>query len=134
MVTGSGKIIAADVQEGMLGKVRNKIKGTELEQRIELHKCEENKIGVAEHVDFVLAFYMIHEVPSQENLFRELKSVLKPGGQLFIIEPLFHVSKKSFEKMIERITNLGFEFKSRPKVFFSRAVLLTNSTRQSQNN
>lgn len=130
MVTGSGKIIAADLQEGMLGKVRNKIKGTEIERRIELHKCEENKIGVAERVDFALAFYMIHEVPSQENIFRELKSILKPNGQLFIIEPLFHVSKKSFEEMIERITNLGFEIISRPKIFFSRAVLLTKKGKE----
>ena len=125
MVTDSGKIIAADVQEGMLEKVRNKIKGTELEQRIELHKCEENKIGAAEHVDFALAFYMIHEVPSQENLFEELKSILKPNGQLFIVEPLFHVSKKSFEGMLTKITNIGFEIMERPKIFFSGAVLLT---------
>jgi len=125
MLSGSGKIIAADLQEGMLEKVRNKIKGTELEQRIEIHKCAENKIGVTEHVDFVLAFYMIHEVPNHEDLFGELKSILKPTGQLFIVEPLMHVSKKSFEEMIGKITDIGFEIIDKPKVFFSRAVLLT---------
>ena len=52
----SGKVIAADLQEGMLEKVIKKIKGTELEQIIEIHKCENTKIGVAEKVDFVLAF------------------------------------------------------------------------------
>ena len=122
----SGKVIAADSQEGMLEKVNNKIKGTKLEQRIMIHKCEENKIGVTENVDFVLAFYVIHEVPNQEKLFEELNSILKRNGQLFIAEPPFHVSTKSFEEMISRATSRGFEIIDRPRVFFSRTVLLTN--------
>lgn len=125
MLTNSGKVIAADLQEGMLEKVNKKIKGTELEHRIELHKCGSNKIGVIENVDFVLVFYMIHEVTNKDMLLEELKSILKPNGKIYIIEPKFHVSKKSFEAMIERIESLGFEIIERPKVFFSRAVLLT---------
>ncbi len=72
MVGESGRIIAADLQEGMLQKVRDKIKGTELEKRLTLHKCEENRIGVSEHVDFSLLFFMVHEVPNKEALFREI--------------------------------------------------------------
>jgi ubiquinone/menaquinone biosynthesis C-methylase UbiE len=125
MLKDSGKVIAADLQEGMLEKVTKKIKGTELEQRISIHKCQEDRIGVTENVDFVLVFYMIHEVPDQDNLLRELKSILKPEGKIFIIEPKFHVSKKSFEEMINKIKDIGFEIIDRPKVFISRAALLT---------
>ena len=122
----SGKVIAADLQEGMLEKVRQKIKGTELEQRIELHKCQDDNIGVTENVDFVLAFYMIHEVPDQDKLFEELKSILKPNGKIFIVEPKFHVSKKSFENMIDRVKSIGLEIIDGPKLFLSRTVVLTN--------
>jgi ubiquinone/menaquinone biosynthesis C-methylase UbiE len=125
LLNDTGKVIAADLQEGMLEKVNNKIKGTKLEQRIELHKCRGNETGITEYVDFVLCFYMIHEVPNQENLFNELKSLLKPDGKVFIIEPKFHVSKRAFEKMIVSLKNTGFEILDRPKVFFSRAVLLS---------
>ena len=125
MLNNSGKVIAVDLQEGMLEKVKNKIIGTEIEKRIEIHKCEEKKIGVTEMVDFILAFYMIHEVPDQDNLFKELKSILKPGGKIYIIEPKFHVSKKSFDCMISKLDTVGFDLIDRPKVFFSRAVLLT---------
>lgn len=121
----SGKVIAADLQKGMLEKVSNKIKGKEFEHSIEIHQCEEDKIGVTEKVDFVLAFYMIHEVPNQDSLFRELKSILKPNGKILIIEPKIHVSKKSFGAMINRIRDIGFNVTDGPKVFFSRAVLLT---------
>ncbi len=37
MVGKSGRVIAADLQEGMLQKLREKIQGTALEERITLH-------------------------------------------------------------------------------------------------
>jgi ubiquinone/menaquinone biosynthesis C-methylase UbiE len=105
----SGKVIAADLQDGMLEKINKKIRGTKLEQRIELHKCQSNRIGVVEKVDFVLAFYMIHEVQNQDNLFKELKSILKPNGKIYIIEPKIHVSGKSFKEMIFKTEDIGFQ-------------------------
>ena len=69
MVNESGKVIAADLQEGMLKRVTRKIKGTELEQRVMLHKCQDGTIGITEKVDFIFAFYMVHEVPDQDRLF-----------------------------------------------------------------
>jgi hypothetical protein len=65
MVGKSGRVIASDLQEGMLQKIRDKIHGTEFEERITLHQPPKGRIGVSENVDFVLAFYMIHEVPNQ---------------------------------------------------------------------
>jgi ubiquinone/menaquinone biosynthesis C-methylase UbiE len=124
MLNSSGKVIAADLQEGMLDKVRRKIKGTALEQRIELHKCDADSIDVSDTVDFILCFYMVHEVPDQYNLFKELKSILRPEGKLYIIEPKFHVTKKSFNEMVNKLDNIGFEVIESPKVFFSRTVLL----------
>ena len=121
-----GKVIAADLQEGMLEKLNNKIKGTVLEQRVELHKCQNDTIDVTEKVDFVLAFYMVHEVPNQDKLLNELHTVLNPGGKILIIEPKFHVSKKAFEEMIEKARNIGFVSAGSPKVFFSRTILLAN--------
>ena len=125
MLNNSGKIVAVDLQQGMLEKVKDKIKGTSLEKRIELHKCQEEKIGIEEKFDFVLAFYMVHEVPDQDKLFNEVRSQLNPLGKFLIVEPKFHVSSKSFEEMIHRSKTVGFEIADRPKVFFSRAVLLT---------
>jgi ubiquinone/menaquinone biosynthesis C-methylase UbiE len=127
LVGNSGKVIAADLQDGMLNKVKSKIIGTELENRIELHKCEEIKIGVKQRVDFALCFWMVHEVPDQEKLLNELKSILKPNGKIFIIEPKFHVSKEAFNEMINLIRKTGLDIIEYPKVFYSRTVVLTNS-------
>lgn len=124
LLNGSGKVIAADLQDGMLEKVRQKIRGTELEQRIETHRCQSTTIGVDEKVDFILAFYMVHEVPDQEKLFQEFRSILKSDGKVLIVEPNFHVNRKSFETMLEIASSKGFEINDRPKSFLSRAVLL----------
>jgi ubiquinone/menaquinone biosynthesis C-methylase UbiE len=124
LVGKSGRVIASDLQEGMLQKLRKKIQGTELEERITLHKCEKNKTGLAEEVDFVLAFYMIHEISDLEEFFNEIKSILKSNGELFIVEPPFHVSKKAFEGTIKKAREAGFTLIERPKVRFGRTVVL----------
>ena len=108
----------------MLEIVKNKIKGTELEERVILHRCEDDKIGVFDKFDFILAFYMVHEVPDQKKLFDELRSILKLNGKLYIIEPKFHVTKKMFKDMVGLLEDSGFQINERPKIFFSRAVLL----------
>ncbi len=124
MVGSSGKVIAADLQKGMLEKLKEKIKGTELEKRITLHKCEEDKIGLTENVDFVLTFYVVHEIPDQDKLFAEIETLLKPNGQILIVEPPFHVSKSAFENTIQKARAAGFTEVERPKVLFNKAVIL----------
>jgi len=125
LVGEDGRIISADLQQGMLEKTNKKIRGTYLEPRVKIHKCQDNKIGVSEKVDFVLAFWMVHEVPDQQRLFDELKSILKPNGRIWIIEPKIHVRKRSFIKMILLCESAGFEIIERPKVCLSRTVLLS---------
>jgi ubiquinone/menaquinone biosynthesis C-methylase UbiE len=123
MVGKNGKVIAADLQDGMLEKVKSKLNESN-RTIIKLHKCREDRIGVTEKVDFVLVFYVLHEVPSQEGLLREIKSILKPGGKVLIIEPNFHVTKKAFEQSISTAISAGFQREKWPKVFNSRAVIL----------
>ncbi|MFH1441984.1 MAG: class I SAM-dependent methyltransferase [Candidatus Omnitrophota bacterium] len=125
MVGESGRVIAADLQADMLEKVRNKIKGREQAKRIILHKTTEDKIGVTQEVDFVLAFYILHEVPSQENFFMELKTILRPGGKVLLAEPKFHVSRKMFTDSINKAVVFGFIPVEYPKIFFSNAVVLS---------
>ena len=124
MVGESGRVIAADLQEGMLQKVRDKIEGTELEGQITLHKCEKDKIGVSEQVDFVLLFYMVHEVQNKEALFDEIGTILNPKGQVLIVEPPFHVSKSAFEETVGKARGVGFSDTEGPKVLFSKTAIL----------
>ncbi len=124
MVGESGKVIAADLQEGMLEKLKNKIQGTRIEKRIKLHKCKDEKIGITNKVDFVLAFYLFHELPDQVKIIKEIRSILKSDGIFYMVEPkYFHVSKQEFEEAVKKIIKTGFRIVERPRVFLSRAAV-----------
>ena len=124
MVGKSGRVIAADLQEGMLQKLRDKIRETEIEKRITLHSTEENKIGLSEKVDFALAFYVVHEIPNRVDFFKELESILQPGGQVLVVEPPFHVSKSAFAETIGNARDAGLKPIEGPKVLLSKTMIL----------
>ena len=124
MVGKTGRVVAADIQEAMLERLKNRISGQDIEDRIQLHLAQAGRIETPQSVDFALAFYMVHEVPDQDEFFQELKSILKPGAKLLVVEPTFHVSKKAFEETITRARAVGFVVDSGPGVFFSRSVVL----------
>ncbi len=128
LVGPTGRVIAADVQEGMLEKVRAKIQGTPLEGRISLHPCGPDAIGPCPSVDFALAFYMLHELPDQGAFFGEARQLLSEGGHLFIVEPPLHVSRAAFETTLRTAQTAGFTVAARPHVSFSKAALLRPSS------
>lgn len=130
LVGETGLVIAVDLQEGMLEKVRRKIEKTGFEKRILLHKCEENKIGISKDIDFALLFYMVHEVRDKPLLFRQVMQMLKPSGQVLIVEPPFHVSKKAFEASIKKAESEGLTLVQRPKIFLSKTAVLKNTVHE----
>jgi ubiquinone/menaquinone biosynthesis C-methylase UbiE len=125
LVGNSGKVFAVDLQEGMLQKIRNKIKGTNLEESINLVKSEQDKFTVPEKVNFILAFYMVHEVPDKNKLFKDLINILDDKGQFLLVEPkLFHVSQKEFNKTMQIAEKTGFKINKGPKLPFSFSAVL----------
>ena len=98
-----------------------------LTDRIELHKCEEDAIGVDGEYDFVNAFWMVHEVPEVAAFVAEVHSLLKVGGHLLIAEPLFHVSKDDFAGMVALAEDTGLRECGRPRVCFSKSVAFVKS-------
>lgn len=124
MVGESGNVIAVDLQEGMLLKLKSKIEGTEFERRIKLHKCDEIKIGISEQVDFILLFYVVHEIPDKLTFFSELFSVLKSKRQVLIVEPPFHVSESAFQKTLQTAKEVGFINSDGPKMLLHKTAIL----------
>lgn len=123
IIQKSGKVIAVDVQEGMLEFLANKIKGTQYQDIVTLHKSNTDTLNYSDKVDFILAFYVVHEI-NRDTLFSELHSILNPDGEILIVEPNFHISVKVYEEMLHALEKEGFEIVSKPRIFFSRAVLI----------
>jgi len=119
-----GIVVAADIQDGMLQIVKDKIRNTPLEKIIKLHKTSSDSLNLSIQADFVLAFYVLHEIPGKENLYKELYALLKPGGKILIIEPKGHVKKQEFKEMVFKLESLGLYTLKCAKVLFSFTVLL----------
>ena len=127
IVGEEGLVIAADLQQGMLDRVYKSAQEENIESMIKLHKCQKDKIGLNETVDFALAYYMVHEVPNPNAFLQEIYSIIKPGGKLLLVEPIFHVSSSAFQATKDTALNIGFVQINEPRVIFSRAILLTRN-------
>ena len=125
LLNGSGQVIAVDIQQGMLDQVSAKIKQHHVESVVKTHLCKTAQLKLDLTVDFILAFYVIHEVPDQKSLFESFKSLLKQNGQILIVEPKFHVSKQDFSLLEKELTAAGFRCIGKPSMAFSRTLLLT---------
>ncbi|HTY59542.1 MAG TPA: class I SAM-dependent methyltransferase [Bacteroidota bacterium] len=128
IVGARGKVYAADLQEGMLAKLRDNIQGTALQEIITPVQCGRETINVPGHFDFGLAFYMVHEVPDKGSFFRQLKSLLNEQGRLLVVEPkLFHVSEKEFALTTAVAESAGFKIHPGPRLPLSWSALLSNT-------
>jgi len=127
LVCDKGCVIAADVQPKMLEAMQKRSEKKGLSNIIQLHKSEPNRLGVDTPVDFVLAFWMVHEVPNPRLFFQQIRECLKSNGRILIAEPKFHVSSKRFQKIAALAQESGLNFCETPSIKFSRSVVFKNS-------
>jgi ubiquinone/menaquinone biosynthesis C-methylase UbiE len=124
LVGDSGRVIAVDLQQQMLDVLWKRARKAHVADRFTLRRCEATSIGVVEPIDFTLAFYSAHEVPDLRRLLREIHGCLRPQGALLVVEPIGHVTARSFESMLSWANEIGFTVQERPPVRLSRAALL----------
>ncbi len=118
LVGKTGKVVAADLQEGMLAMVREKMQNSDLADRVRYQLCQSAGTGLSEKFDFILVFYMLHEVPQPNDFAKELKGLLNPGGKVLIAEPKWHVSQGEFQKSIDMMVQNGFAVAGNPPASF----------------
>lgn len=124
MVGPSGSVTAVDLQPEMLEGVKRRAGRNDLLSRIRLHVSTPFSLQMNEAFDFILAFWMLHEVPDQFGMLREIHALLATGGRFLLVEPRVHVSAAAFRRSVSIAEAVGFAKKSEPRIFFSRAVLL----------
>jgi ubiquinone/menaquinone biosynthesis C-methylase UbiE len=127
MVGQAGSVIAVDVQQEMLDRLRVRAEQAGLASRIQFHHSSPEGPGVLGPADFALAFWMLHEVSEKPAFLRQVHASLKEGGRYLLVEPSGHVSKSQFAATVELVQEAGFSPVARPRTGFSRAVLFSRS-------
>jgi len=77
--------------------------------------------------DFVLAFAVVHELPSVETFFVEAAQAMKPGATLLLAEPAGHVREQEFESELAFARKSGLVAADGPTVWRSRTAILRKS-------
>ncbi len=127
LVAPTGRVIAIDVQAKMLEALANRARRSGVSERIQPYLASPDSLGNHPKVDFVLAFWMVHEVSDQRKFLTEIFGFLKPGGFFLLAEPILHVSKQSFLRTAQTANEIGFILKDTPKIRLSHSVLLTRN-------
>lgn len=123
LVGPQGQVICIDVQQQMLDGLRRRAEKAGVLSNITLHRCEPARLGIPEPADFVLAFWMLHEVPDQRAFLTEVQAHLKPTGRFLLVEPIGHVGGQAFRRSIETAELVGLVIVDKPAVVASRSAL-----------
>lgn len=124
MVAPDGQVIAVDLQSKMLTGARRRAERAGVLSKVRLHQSAPDRIGVDAQVDFVLAFWMVHEVQNQPAFMRQVYDLLKPEGRFLLVEPKLHVTSTAFVKTVQTARSAGLEYDRPRRVALSHAVLL----------
>lgn len=123
MAGDNGRVVAVDLQEEMLEQMRQSAECSGLSPHIQPWGCSAGAIGYPGPADFVLAFYMVHEVPDVAGFIAEVRGMLKEQGRFLMVEPKFHVTAAKYRKTVDLALEAGFRVLTEPKITLSRATL-----------
>ncbi len=126
IVGGEGCVIAVDLQKKMLDITMKRAWRKGVDHIIRPHLCSADSIGIKEQVDFILAFWVVHEVPDVKHFMAEVRAVLKPEAKFLVAEPRHHVSDEVLASFIKSAEESGLKLTGRLKISMSRAALFSN--------
>jgi len=127
LVGPEGRVICVDLQEKLIESLRKRARKASVLDRLDFRTCSETSLNCDDlngTVDLVLAFAVVHEVPDQERLFREMHAMLKSGGTLLFAEPSGHVKRDAFESSLVLAAQQKFTMVDQPTIRRSHAALL----------
>lgn len=125
LVGSTGQVVALDVQPETVRRARRRAERRGVADRIDFRVCEPRRLGFTGLADFVLAFWMVHELADPRAFFTEVRSFIQPAGHCFIAEPRGHVSPGRFAATVDLARASGFAVADGPRVRFSRSVVCT---------
>jgi len=119
----SGNVFAVDLQQQMLDVLNRRARKHDSRQRIQTVLAGSEKKYIDGPLDFILTFWMLHEVEDKAAFLGAWYSFLKEGGTYLLVEPKIHTSRKLFAEEVEMSRQVGFEQIARPRIRVSRAAL-----------
>lgn len=109
MVGQEGNVQAVDMQPQQLRVAERRCRRAGVADRVRFVEATAESLELTGPVDFLLAFWMVHEVAARASFFDQLRAVTEPGARVLVAEPMFHVSREEVEAELELATAHGFD-------------------------
>ena len=117
-VGSCGRIVALDIQPGMLDRARSKVKAAGVEN-VEFMAANIGSGALPpNHFDREVLVTVLGEIPNQQAAFAELFEALKPGGILAVVEVIFDPHFQSRRTVEKLAASVGF----RERAFFGHKL------------
>ncbi len=123
MVGSRGKVFALDLQEEMLNIVDARAKLEDVDSQIEKVLASASEFELGQKVDFVLLFYVIHEVPDPLAVFRKIYEHCHKDTRVYHTEPPIHVDKEKLKEYLQLAQEAGFVIEKRFGLLDKTAIL-----------
>ncbi len=123
LVGGKGRVVAVDIQHEMLDGLMTMAENRGLSDRITPHLARQNDLLLKIKAQFILAFYVVHEVADPDRFLAQVTDNLGQGGAFMMIEPPFHVSKKRFERSIHLSESTALILEDHYEIPFGRVAV-----------
>lgn len=117
------KVYAVEVQQGMVRKLRKRIK--RFGDKVDILAGDIAAAGMkSDFADVCLMYYSFHEVSNQKDAIANIGRALKKGGILSIYEPAVEVKKTMMQNTLRMFEMSGFRKEAERDGFFTRFARL----------
>jgi predicted methyltransferase len=114
----TGKVIAVDIQPGMLERLKQNLAERDIHNVDEVLGAEDDPRLPAGQVDLVLLVDVYHELQKPELTMERVRQSLKPGGRVVLIEyrkedpsiPIQPLHKMTVREVRDELEPMGFQF------------------------
>jgi len=89
--------------------------------------AKENDLRLQVNAQFILAFFMVHEVPDPDRLLAQVAENLSENGRFMMVEPPLHVSAKNFQHSIAQAETSGLVLKDQYKIPFGMTAVFSKA-------
>jgi ubiquinone/menaquinone biosynthesis C-methylase UbiE len=109
IVGPGGNVQAVDMQPQRLRVAERRCRRAGVADWVRFVEATAGSLELAGPIEFLLAFWMVHEVAARAGFFDQLRAVTEPGARVLVAEPMFHVSREDVEAELKLATAHGFD-------------------------